>query len=232
MRAPTATISANRPNSLPSASPMTAAARVPAAKSSSQHGLTGEGVALPNEPAAEVERRFAAYREELKPAGELGETLVRRAALLSIRLDRCVSYETASLRRRIRQAEADFVAPAGVDAATLEQLKAEARALAMFDPTPEGNLARRHEAATERSFHRALKELHRLERSARMASARSSEAVVEQTLASFLQWQKDDDAMDARFPELNPKNPLSPTKRFESVDLSPVDVPFTIGRRR
>jgi len=40
-----------------------------------KHGLTGEGVALPNEDAVEVERRFVAKNAEMCPSDELGRAL-------------------------------------------------------------------------------------------------------------------------------------------------------------
>jgi hypothetical protein len=65
-----------------------------------KHGPTGAGVVLPNEDAAEVERRLAAFQDELKPSGEVGKALVRRAAICSVRMDRSVEQETAALSER------------------------------------------------------------------------------------------------------------------------------------
>jgi hypothetical protein len=78
-------------------------------------------------------------------------------------MDRGVSQESAALSRRVRQAEADFVAPEGLDPAAIARLRAEAGREAMFDPSREAGLARRYEAAAERGFFRALKELRLLE---------------------------------------------------------------------
>ncbi len=108
--------------------------------------------------AAEVERQFAELQEELQPSGEVGQALARRAAVCSVRMDRAVLQETASLSERVRKAEADFQAPEGVNAVEAERLRAEAGARAMFDPSQEATLARRYEASAERGFFRALKE--------------------------------------------------------------------------
>ncbi len=69
--------------------------------------LTGREVALPIEDPAEVNRRFAGFEAELRPSGAFGRTLVRRIALLSVRLDRCVEQEAAALGERIRHARDD-----------------------------------------------------------------------------------------------------------------------------
>jgi hypothetical protein len=98
MPASEAQIRANQANALRSTGPKTPEGKAISRANSFKHGLTGEGIVLPNEDVAEVERRFAAYQDELQPSGEVGMTLVRRAALLSVRLDRCVSHETATLR--------------------------------------------------------------------------------------------------------------------------------------
>ena len=73
-----------------------------------KHGLTGAGIALPIEDAAEVDRLQRTLESEMKPSGELGRTLVRRMALLAVRMDRCVAHETASLTVGIEEAEAAF----------------------------------------------------------------------------------------------------------------------------
>jgi hypothetical protein len=190
---------------------------------------------LPNEGVAEVERRFASYREELQASGELGETLVRRAAVLSVRLDRCVSHETASLAGRIRQADADFVAPAGADAATIAQLRAEARARAMFDPSPEANLARRHEAATERSFFKVLNELRQMAQDSRQDESPAADGFRD-SLASIFQLEKEGDEFEARYLEPEERMPFDVAKYCGKAGLPPVgptaDVPFAIGRPR
>ena len=149
MPASEAQIAANRANAQRSKGPTTVEGKENSRRNALKHGLTGEGVVLPNEDAAEVERRLVAFQEELQPTGEVGRSLVRRAALMSVRMDRCVSQETAAFSERVRRAEAEFVAPEGADEATVAQLRAEAKARAMFDPSKEATLARKYEAAAE-----------------------------------------------------------------------------------
>ncbi len=68
----------------------------------------GDRVALPSESAAVMDRRLAALDRELAPRGELARILVRRVAVCSVRLDRAVEREAASLSAKVRRAEADF----------------------------------------------------------------------------------------------------------------------------
>src|ERR1700722_18737763 len=102
MSASAARMTANRANSALSTGPKTPEGKARSRGNALKHGLTGEGVVLPNEDAAEVERRLAAFQEELQPSGEVGKSLARRAALMSVRMDRCVSQETAALSERVR----------------------------------------------------------------------------------------------------------------------------------
>jgi hypothetical protein len=144
-----ARIQANRANSLKSTGPLSTSGKSRSRANSLKHGMTGAGIVLPNEAAVEVDAKIAAYAEELNPSGELGHELIRRMAVCSVRMDRGVSQETATLSERVRQAEAEFIAPEGLDEATLAQLKAEAVARAMFDPSKEAILARKYEASAE-----------------------------------------------------------------------------------
>jgi hypothetical protein len=201
MSASEARILANQANAQRSSGPKTAEGKERSRANSFKHGMTGEGVVLSHEDAAEVDRRLAAFEDELKPSGEVGRALVRRAALLSVRMDRGVSQESAALSKRVRQAEADFVAPEGLDPAAIAQLRAEAGREAMFDPSREAGLARKYEAAAERGFFRALKELRQLQKQAQAAVYGPGDLKCPTSLGSFSQWEKDDAEFDAMYPE-------------------------------
>jgi hypothetical protein len=236
MSASAARTSANRRNAELSTGPRTPEGKERSRQNALKHGLTGEGVVLPNEDLAEVERRLAAFQDELKPSGEVGRALVLRAAVLSVRLDRSVSQETAALSERVRQAEADFVAPEGLDAGTVAQLRAEAGRRAMFDPSKEATLARKYEAAAERGFFRALKELRQLERDAKAASPGVDPESFREALGSFLRMDEETAELEAMYPEPAPMTPSRPSRLAEPAYRSPLgdfeDVPMTIGRRR
>ena len=238
-----ARILANRRNAKRSKGPTTAEGKENSRRNALKHGLTGAGVVLPNEDAAEVDRRLAAFEDELKPSGEVGRALVRRAAVCSVRMDRCVEQETAALSERVRKAEAEFVAPEGVDAQEAERLRAEAGRRAMFDPSKEATLARKYEAAAERGFFRALKELRQIEKQAKALDPAVQAEVFRQELGSFLAQEKGDEEFDAMAAEFDAMDP-GPTvatpeiisraiaRAYSSTPGGRVDVPFTIGRSR
>jgi hypothetical protein len=241
-----ARIRSSQINGSKSKGPISPEGKAASRRNSLKHGLIGAGVVLPNEDAAEVERRFAAFQEELKPTGEVGRELVRRAAVCSVRMERGVSQETAALSERIRQAEADFVAPDGADEATVAQLKAEAGARAMFDASKEASLARKYEAAAERGFFRALKELRELEKRAKEVEPVPAAEPDRQALGSFLTMREIDAQlnelearMDRREAELArttgskpiPPARIAPPARF-SAPGDAFELPFSIGRPR
>ena len=238
-----ARIAANRANCLKSTGPSTPGGREQYRRNALKHGLTGAGVVLPNEDAAEVERRFAAFQDELQPSGEVGRALVRRAALCSVRMERGVSQETAALSERVRQAEADFVAPEGADAETVARLRAEAAARAMFDPSKEASLARKYEASAERGFFRALKELRQLEKQAKAIDPAAELEASRRELASFLSDAKMGEEFDAMYEAAVAKDPgladpwparlsqTAPSTRIPAAGGS-FELPFAIGRPR
>ena len=73
------------------------------------HGLTGDGIALPDEEAAVVAARFDSLRDQFDPRTPLGGILCKRVAMLSVRMDRSYEAETASLFIRVLAAESSFV---------------------------------------------------------------------------------------------------------------------------
>jgi len=108
MIASEARIAANRANALKSTGPKTAEGKDRSRCNAFKHGMTGAGIALPMEDAAEVERRFAGFEADYRPVTEAGRTLVRRAAMLSVRLERCAVREAAEISKNVRAAVADF----------------------------------------------------------------------------------------------------------------------------
>ena len=240
MPASEARIAANRQNAARSTGPKTPEGKERSRANALKHGLTGEGVVLPSGDAEEVERRAASFRSELRPSGEVGETLVRRAALMAVRMERCADREIAETDARVRRALDEFEAPEGVDALEAERLRAQAGQVARFDPSKEASLARRYEAAAERGFFRALKELRQVERAAGLGdpSARPSAAAVAsaEALASFSRFEKQARAIDPRRPSVIPPTPNRPSILDELAGVPPFpprfDVPIAIGRRR
>jgi len=99
---------ANLKNAQKSTGPKTAEGKAKSRANSLKHGLTGDGIVIPTEDAAELDSRFAALEAEMKPAGTLARQLVGRVALMSIRLDRSAQHEAKAIAHRMRKARAEF----------------------------------------------------------------------------------------------------------------------------
>src|SRR3954454_24664752 len=143
MPASEARIRANQANALLSTGPRTTEGKERSRRNGLKHGLTGQGVVIPEGDVAEVERRVAAFRAEMRPSGEAGEVLVRRMAVSSVRMDRAVEQEHAAIAANVARALEEFEAPEGADAATADRLRSQAAAVALFDPSKEATLARK-----------------------------------------------------------------------------------------
>ena len=227
---------ANQANAKLSTGPKTPEGKAASSANALTHGLTASKL-MPQREAAEVTRRIAAFAQELRPRGEVGMTLVERAATLSVRMERCVAHENANLVERARQALADFVVPEGVtDPAEIARQMLDAQRRALFDPSKEATLARRYEQAAERGFFKALKELRIHEGTAEAAESEVLDAMTEDILGSFS--QKDDRAaeVDASIRAMNPEGRPIPSNPADWDDFlaedRQADVPMTIGRRR
>src|SRR5262245_46558335 len=99
---------ASRRNGQKSQGPTTPAGKQRSRANALKHGMTGTGVVLTDDDPAEAQRRCEALEQELKPSGELGRILVRRIAVHSVRMDRCVRHEAAMNAERVRNAEAEY----------------------------------------------------------------------------------------------------------------------------
>src|SRR5947209_12059187 len=103
-----AQIAASRANGLKSRGPVTAEGKAISRRNALKHGMAGEGVVVPEEDAAEVERRSGAMMKEMRPGCEMGRYLVRRLARLMVRVERCAEHELAAQEYRAGHARADF----------------------------------------------------------------------------------------------------------------------------
>ena len=93
-------VEANRKNALKSTGPRSPEGKARSRANALKHGLTGSGIVLPEEDRLRWEGRAESWAEELGARGELDLYLAGRAALASVRLDRCVRAETADLQAR------------------------------------------------------------------------------------------------------------------------------------
>ena len=103
-----AQLEANRRNGALSRGPLNSNTKAVSRRNSLKHGLTGAGIVLPEEDAQEVERRLVAMEEELRPTGGVERELVKRVALMTVRLDRSAEHEAKAISHRMRHAVADF----------------------------------------------------------------------------------------------------------------------------
>jgi hypothetical protein len=239
MPASPAQIAANQANSARSTGPRTSEGKSRSRANSFKHGLTGAGVVLPEEDAAEVERLSESFRTELKAEGDVGRTLARRMATMSVRMDRCVDQETAARTERVLKAMDDFEAPEGLDAAEVERLRNEAGRRALFDSSKEATQVRKYEAAAERAFFRAFKELRQLKND----SAKDPVAeITKQTAAQFKSSLKElGSFLPAKAtPAPAPAQPTKSSLKHLETPLMPLNlapsgvsfVPLSVGRAR
>jgi len=227
-----ARIRANQANAQKSTGPKTEAGKERSRANSLKHGLTGAGVVMVEADAAEVRRRFQAYADETKAVGQVGLALAHLAALSSVRMERGADQQSAALAEHVRRVEAEFAPPEGADEAQAESLLREALRRAMFDPSKEAALARKYEAANQRTFLRCLKELARMDRAATRDAKLDA-----QMLGSFLKSpqaaQLEDGEIDAIYAEMGiPLPPRSPKSPSPSSTRGEVDLPIAVGRRR
>ncbi|WP_435011478.1 hypothetical protein P12x_002790 [Tundrisphaera lichenicola] len=238
-----ARVAANRRNALLSTGPKTPEGKARSRENAVKHGLTGEGVVLPAEEAVEVERLRRSFEAELQPSGEVGRTLVRRLALLAVRMDRCVIQESAALAEHIRRSVEDFDAEwpteEGADDPDRERMRDLTARRALFDPSKEATLARKYEAAAERGFFRSLREFRQVEREAKAESPRREVEASRSELGSFLT-----EVARSSIPLVVPESVLDlapnprpkPVQDWANSPPSPAsgsfDVPFSIGRAR
>ena len=115
-----ARLAANRANALKSTGPVTAEGKEISRRNSFKHGLTGAGIVIPGEDAAEVNRRRAAFEAELAPGRSATALfLAQRVAALAVRLDRSVRYDSARTADRVEAAVAAARADREAEAAEL-----------------------------------------------------------------------------------------------------------------
>ena len=175
MPASEAQIRANQQNAQRSTGPKTEEGKQKSRSNSYKHGMTGKGVVMPDTDAAEVHSRFLDFAKETNARGTIGLALAHLAALSSVRMERGADQQTPALAQRLRQVDAEFVPPEGIPDVEAAYLHHEALRAAMLDTSKEAVLARKYEAANQRTFLRCLKELGKMEKSARARSRLNAE---------------------------------------------------------
>ena len=98
-------LAANRRNSANSCGPKSTEGKNRSRQNGLKHGLTGEGIVVPDEDVAAIAERFEAFRNDLKPRNDVALALVQRAAVLAVRMERSVRHEAAEITREMLEAE-------------------------------------------------------------------------------------------------------------------------------
>ena len=99
---------ANIANAQRSTGPRTAEGKAASRRNGLVHGLTGEGVVVPEADAPEVARRAEDLMGEFHPKSPMGQLMIPRLALLSVRMERAASRELLAAEGRARRAGDDF----------------------------------------------------------------------------------------------------------------------------
>ncbi len=103
-----AQLESNRNNANMSTGPRTPEGKEQSRSNSYKHGLTGEGIVLPHEDAAEVDDLIDTLTAEMKPKNTQARFCIGRLALLMHKMTRGALLEGKALSFRTRHAEAEF----------------------------------------------------------------------------------------------------------------------------
>jgi hypothetical protein len=90
-------IAANRANAQRSTGPRSAEGKAAVRRNAVKDGFTGDGVVLPADMEAEVQREMAIFAARLAPADDYEWRLVRQAAIGSVRFERLYHAQEANL---------------------------------------------------------------------------------------------------------------------------------------
>jgi len=108
MPATEAQIRANQANGARSRGPVTPEGKAISSRNSLQHGMSGQGVVLPESDLVEIEKRVEAFDADMKPCSPAGQVLIRRMATLSVQMEIATRHEFAATARNVRHAVDDF----------------------------------------------------------------------------------------------------------------------------
>jgi hypothetical protein len=103
-----ARLAANRLNGAKSKGPVTTDGKSRSRLNGLKHGLTGEGIVVPEGDAEAIELRVAALEADLAPKSPVGALMIRKLAVLSVRSERAAEQELAAIARNVRHAPDDF----------------------------------------------------------------------------------------------------------------------------
>jgi hypothetical protein len=108
MQVSEARINANRSNAQKSTGPSSTRGKEASRQNSLKHGLTGEGIVVPEGDAEEIQRRVEALEADMKPMSTAGVILIAQMATHSVRAENAARQELAATAMRVRHAVDDF----------------------------------------------------------------------------------------------------------------------------
>ena len=108
MQVSDARLAANRLNAARSTGPKTDEGKAISRRNGLKHGMTGQGIVVPEGDAEEIGRRVEALEVDMKPRSAAGVVLIAQMAMLSVRAERSVEQESAAISLRVRHAADDF----------------------------------------------------------------------------------------------------------------------------
>jgi hypothetical protein len=162
-------IAANRSNAAHSTGPRTEAGKLITRDNSIKHALSSRHVVLEDESSADYEQLRAALTSDYKPASSIESLLVDQIAQQSWRLSRCRTVETATYNAH----RIPYHGPSktGEVEAYVSGNRDERLAAAFHNNITEFENLRRHEAAIERAYYRAIKQLEAIQKERRKIEA-------------------------------------------------------------
>ena len=103
-----ARLAANRRNGARSEGPKTAEGKAISRRNGLKHGLSGDGIVVPEGDQAEIDRRVEDLTADMKPKSPAGMILIVKLATLSVRAERSAEQESAAIALRVRHAADEF----------------------------------------------------------------------------------------------------------------------------
>jgi hypothetical protein len=151
---------ANRRNAQLSSGPKSQEGKEKVRLNAVKHGLRAEVIeVLPHEDRAEFARRLDAWFDEYDPRSEIEIHRVRRAAVLTWKIERADRHEIAQLSKSVVEAVKPCLNDSSVPYAQMDEVFVNAADLASFDASNAGERLRRYQFALQRALDRTMDQL-------------------------------------------------------------------------
>jgi len=178
-------IAANRSNAARSTGPRTEAGKLITRDNAMRHALSSPHVVLEDESSSHYEELRAALTNDYQPASSIESLLVDQIAQQSRRLARCRTMETATYNAH--RIPYDGPSKSNEVKAYVSDNQDERLASAFHNNIAKFDDLRRHEAAIERAYYRAIKQLDAIQKERRkIEAATQSELRLTTKLGPFL----------------------------------------------